>query len=439
MIFVPTRRWYWGAVGLAAVGMLGMWWPTALGLMLTLDGVWLLALVADGFLTPSPANLAVDREAPPAFSMGRSMPVYYHWRHRYRRTLTVTVREHYPIPLGGNDMPDRVVTIPPGQTLHEAIEVEPRRRDRDTAGRMDLRVRGPLGLIWRQGSIERSWTGVVFPSLEGVVGRGLPSQAARRREAGLRTQRRLGEGRVFEALREWVPGDDTRTIDWKATARRGKVMARQYEDERRQHVVLVIDAGRLQTAEVDGVPRLEFVVSAALHLAHAAIEHDDNVGLMVFAREVELFLPPARGRRALRAILNGLAGVEGRLVESDYPGAFRYLAVRNRRRALTVVFSDIVDRTASDALLTYLGSLRPRHLPLVVTLTDPALEHLAAIRPARRGLAFERAAAEELLIAREEALTTVRRRGVLVLDVPPARASQAVVDQYTQLKRRGVL
>ncbi len=103
------------------------------------------------------------------------------------------------------------------------------------------------------------------------------------------------------------------------------------------------------------------------------------------------------------------------------------------------MFSDIVDRTASDALLTYLGSLRPRHLPLVVTLTDPALEHLAAIRPARRGLAFERAAAEELLIAREEALTTVRRRGVLVLDVPPARASQAVVDQYTQLKRRGVL
>ena len=439
MMFLPTRRWYGVAIGLAVLGMLGMWWPSALGLMLTLDGIWVLALVADGFLTPSPAALAVDRESPPAFSMGRSLPVYYHWRHRLRRTLTIVVREHFPIPLGGSNMPDRFVTIPPGQTLHEAVEVEPTRRGRDTAGRLHVRVRGPLGLIWRQGAIERPWTGVVFPSLEGMTSRGLPAQAARRREVGLRTQRRLGEGRVFEALREWVPGDDTRTIDWKATARRGKVMARQYEDERRQQVVLVIDAGRLQTAEVDGVPRLEFVVSAALQLAHAAIEHDDNVGLMVFANEVELFLPPARGRRALRAILNGLAGVEGRLVESDYPAAFRYLAARNRRRALTVVFSEIVDRTASDALVTYLGSLRPRHLPLAVTLTDPVVEGLASRRPAQRSLAFERAAAEELLIAREEALTAVRRRGVLVLDVPPARASEAVVDQYTQLKRRGVL
>jgi len=194
-------------------------------------------------------------------------------------------------------------------------------------------------------------------------------------------------------------------------------------------------AGRLLTAEIGGVSRLESVITAALHLAQAAIEHDDNVGLMVFASEVELFLPPARGRRALRAILNGLAAIEGRMVESDYPAAFRYLAARNRRRALTVVFSDIVDRTASEALVTYLGSLRPRHLPLAVTLTDPVLESLASTRPDSVAAAFDRAAAEE----REEALAAVRRRGVLVLDVPPDRASDAVVEQYTQLKRKGVL
>ena len=164
MIFVPTRRWYWGAVGLAGVGILGMWWPSALGLMLVLDGVWLLALVVDGFLTPSVATLTVDREATPAFSMGRSMPVYYHWRHPHRRTLTVLVREHFPIPLGGNYMPDREVAIPPGQTLHEAIDVEPRRRGKDTAGRLDLRVRGPIGLIWRQGYLERPWTGGHYSS-----------------------------------------------------------------------------------------------------------------------------------------------------------------------------------------------------------------------------------------------------------------------------------
>ena len=117
---------------------------------------------------------------------------------------------------------------------------------------------------------------------------------------------------MFESLKEWVPGEDTRTIDWKATGRRGKIMARQYEDERRQQVLIVIDAGRMLAAEVDGRPRLEAVVEAALRLAHSAVDHDDNVGLMVFADTVQQFVPPARGRRALRAILDALAVVEGR-------------------------------------------------------------------------------------------------------------------------------
>ena len=168
--------------------------------------------------------------------------------------------------------------------------------------------------------------------------RALPLGSARRREAGLRNVRRPGEGRLFEGLREWVPGDDTRIIDWKATARRGKPIARQFEDERRQQVLIMIDAGRLLTAEIDGMPRLEAVVAAALQLAHAAVEHDDNIGLLVFADTIQRYIAPARGRRALRAVLEGLAAAEGRLVESDYPAAFRHLAAKNRKRALTVLF-----------------------------------------------------------------------------------------------------
>ena len=251
--------------------------------------------------------------------------------------------------------------------------------------------------------------------------------------------RRPGEGRLFEGLREWVPGDESRIIDWKATARRGKPIARQYEDERRQQVMIVIDAGRLLTAEVDGVARLEAVVAAALHLAHAAVEHDDNVGLLVFADTIQRYVAPARGRRALRAVLEGLAAAEGRLVESDYPAAFRFLAAHNRKRALTVLFTDVIDGTASDALVTHAVTLRPRHLPLAVTLRDPALEALATGRPKGPAGAFERAAAEELLGARDAALAEMRSRGVMVLDVPPGSASTAVVERYHQLKRRGLL
>jgi uncharacterized protein (DUF58 family) len=261
----------------------------------------------------------------------------------------------------------------------------------------------------------------------------------RRREQGARPLRQLGEGRLFESLREWVPGDDLRHIDWKATARRRKVIARQYEVERRQHVMLVLDLGRLMTEEAAGVARLDHVVQAALELAYAAAQHDDNVGIMTFAAGVQHFVAPQRGRVGVKRVLDVLAVVEPQLVEPDYPGAFRYLAARNRKRALTVLFTDVIDRFASEAVVANVASLRPRHLPLAVTLRNPELDAVATARPAEPRDAFRKAAAEELLHAREEALGHMRRAGVIVVDVPPARAAQAVVTRYLELKRRGRL
>jgi uncharacterized protein (DUF58 family) len=236
-----------------------------------------------------------------------------------------------------------------------------------------------------------------------------------------------------------VPGDDTRHIDWKATARRRKVIVRQYEEERRQQVLLVLDTGRLLTAQIGDIARLEYVVRAALWLAFAAMHHDDNVGIMAFADAVEHYVAPQRGRRGLSRVLDVLAVVEPKLVEPDYPTAFRYLAVRNRKRALTVFFTDVIDRMASEALVANVGSLRPRHLPLVVTLRNPELDRIAMERPAGPAAAFRRAAAEELLAAREEALEQMRSAGALVLDVAPEQASAAVVSAYQELKRKGRL
>jgi uncharacterized protein (DUF58 family) len=180
-------------------------------------------------------------------------------------------------------------------------------------------------------------------------------------------------------------------------------------------------------------------VDAALQLAYSAADHDDDVGLLVFADTVQHYLAPRRGRRALRAVVEALATAEGVLVEPDYPAAFAFLAARNRKRALTVLFTDVIDRTASDALLLQVATLRPRHLPLAVTLRDPGLERTAVSHAINADQAFERAAAEELFTARAEALAGMRSRGVLVLDVAPAQAARAVVDQYETLKRRGLL
>jgi uncharacterized protein (DUF58 family) len=436
---VPTRRWLVGAALLALTAPAALFARWAATLLPSADLLWLAAFVADALAAPAMRTLQVVREAPAAFGAGRAAVVGYRWRHRGRRRLTLEVRERLPEPLGGAETPTRRLLVPPGLGLHERLELVPRRRGVGTGGELAVRVLGPLGLAWRQETLTLPWSATVYPTVPDTDLRALPLQVARRREAGLRAILRPGEGRLFEGLREWVPGDDTRIIDWKATARRDKPIARQYEDERRQQVLIAIDAGRMLTAELDGVPRLEAVIVAALQLARAAVEHDDNIGLMVFADTIQRYVAPARGRRGLRAVLDGLAHAEGRLVESDYPAAFRHLAAHNRKRALTVLFTDVIDRTASDALVAHAATLRPRHLPLAVTLRDPALEAVATRRPEVVSQAFERAAAEELLGARDAALAEMRGRGVMVLDVPPAAAGEAVVARYHQLKRRGLL
>ncbi|HEU4801531.1 MAG TPA: DUF58 domain-containing protein [Gemmatimonadales bacterium] len=436
-MIIPAPRWLAVAVGIAGFALLGFWWPGAALLSVMLQAVWLAAFIRDG-MAAGRWPVDVSRIAPPAFSEGRTFPVRYRWELGGTATQAIRVREWWPQPLGGGSLPERQVVLQPGFT-DERVDIEPVRRGQGSGGRIALRRLGPWGLAWRQSRLDLPWNATVFPSLTGVARRGLPTQAERRREAGLRTARRPGEGRMFEGLREWVQGDDTRIIDWKATARRGKPMARIYEDERRQQVLLVLDAGRLLAAESDGIPRLERAIGAALRLAHAAVEQDDDIGILVFADTVQAFTPPRRGRRGLRAVLGALAAVEGRLEESNYPAAFRQLALRSRRRALTVLFTDVIDRAASSALVAQTGSLRPRHLPVAVTLRDPALERAATARPATEAEAFERAAAENLLQARSEALAIMRRQGVLVLDVPPDAAADAVVEGYHQLKRRGLL
>jgi len=438
-VILLTRRALWVGTALAALGILGFWVPRALDAMLLADVALLAAVWFDArrAIPLGSAGLTSTREAPPAFSVGRTGEVSYRWVNATRRWARLRVREVRPDLLGGTQ-PPRELSVPPRGERRETLAVVPRRRGREQAGAFVVDSIGPLGLGLRRGTLAAPWDAAVYPPLVRVRLRASVARAARRQQ-GVTPIRQLGEGRLFESLREWVPGDDLRHIDWKATAKRRKVITRQYEAERRQQVLLVLDTGRLLTAEIAGVSRLDYVVQAALELAYVAAQHDDNVGVMAFADGVQHFVAPQRGRLGLKRVLDVLATVEPTLVEPDYPGAFRYLAARNRKRALTVLFSDVIDRFASDALVAHVASLRPRHLPLAVTLRNPELDQVAALRPHAARDAFRKAAAEELLHAREEALGRMRRAGVLVLDVPPERAAQAVVAKYLELKRRGRL
>jgi uncharacterized protein (DUF58 family) len=303
-------------------------------------------------------------------------------------------------------------------------------------------VRTPWGLVARALRFPREDRIVVAPSLAGVRRFRWLAVHERLAAAGVRDARRLGEGRSFARLRDYVVGDDPRHIDWKATARRGHPISREFTVEQSQTIYVLVDAGRSMTQLAGSYPRFEYALSSALVLADVAVRAGDRVGAMVFDDELRALVPAQRGVGALHALRTALVPVQPTLVEPDYSAAFRALALRQRKRALVVLLTDVIDARAARSLLAHLSRGASRHLAVVVALRNEALLHAAALPaavPASGERLYLRAAAEELLAERATALQRMRDAGVVVLDVAPDAMAAAVVSQYLELKARGAL
>lgn len=431
MSLLPSGRWL--ALLAAAAPLFWLSAPVALGV----DLVLLLLLVLDWRATPGPERLAVTRRSPPRISLGATAPVEIRLDNRTGRRVRVRVTDDLP-PLLERQGPDVAELWVPAQR-EEPVRYGAKtlRRGDGVFGDVHLRIAGPLGLAWTQRRVARSDAVRVIPGMLEVARYRLLGMRNRLREAGFRSVRQRGEGGAFESLREYARGDDPRTLDWKASARRGGLIVRQYEMERRQNIVLAIDAGRLMTQKVGERERLDYALTAALLLADVAGVHDDAVGLLVFSDKVDAFMPPAR--KSLSRLSEALGQVHARMVEPNYPAAFTYLGQQVRRRSLLVLFTDVIDPLASAALVSQLSRAAERHLPLAVAIRNPDLEAAAALEPVDEDAVYRRAAAEELLQSRAAALAAMQRAGVLIADTRPGDAVPAVVNKYLDVKRRGML
>jgi uncharacterized protein (DUF58 family) len=214
---------------------------------------------------------------------------------------------------------------------------------------------------------------------------------------------------------------------------------RQYQIERDQTILIAIDAGRLMTARIDQETKLDSAVHAALALMSAASRAGDNAGLLVFGRKIKSFLPPSRGREHLDAVLESLYAVEPEMIEPSYSRAFEFIAANSKRRSLVVLLTDLVDEEGSKELLASLKLLRPRHLPLVVTIADRDLRAVVSEAPATVKDLFTQSVAEEIMYLREAALRRVESQGGLALDVTAAALAPALLEKYLQVKERGLL
>ena len=279
----------------------------------------------------------------------------------------------------------------------------------------------------------------MYPDVQAVQSYALLARKGALAEMGIKRMRMVGQGTEFESLRDYLDGDDFRSIDWKATARRGRPIVRAFEAERSQTLVLAIDSGRLMTPRVGALTKLDRAVNAALLLAYLGIERGDLVGLLVFGRDVERYVPPRKGHRQFLAILEALYSVEGHVEEPDYERAMRYLAAKLPRRSLVCVFTDLVGAEPSRRFLTTLSAMASRHLPLVITQRNREVEERARREVRTETDAFESAVASSLLADKAAALHALAARGSLTLDVFPEELSVAAVNRYLEVKARGRL
>lgn len=452
----PTRRLAWVAAACAPAWLLPAPYGVALGTALA--ALVVVALASDWVRMPTRHDLAVERTLPDVVGLGDRADGTVSIASRWRRPLPLTLHDETPAGAprlramaAGIGTADEAAPLEPAARLVLAandrvdvpIAIVGRRRGTRALGRVAVRVLAPLGLLARTLRYDVGGAVTVVPSLAGARRYRLLAAELRLRELGARTVRRRGEGMAFASLREYAVGDDPRRIDWKATARRGRAIVREYAVEQRQTIILALDAGRLMTQLAAGdppQPRFEFALSAASLLADVAVRSGDNVGLLVFDDEIRAWLPPLGGADALRRIREALVPARATLVEPDYAAAFRTIAARQRRRALVVLFTDVVDPRASSALVGYTARSSRRHLPLLVALRNETL--LGAALPSRdaaAAAAYAAAAAEELVSARDEALGRMRQAGVDVLDVAPHAMAAAVINRYLEIKARGTL
>ena len=401
-------------------------------------GLALGLLLADWRLAGRGDRFHVARKHDARLSLGADNPIHIAVENRSRYDADVRVRDEAPDAFGV-DTSILAATIAPRTTWTGVYHVRPVRRGDYRFGKVNLRWRGPLGLVVRQTACALEAPVKVYPNLLDIRRYDLLLRHNRLQEMGLRAVRRQGEGTEFERLREYLPDDDFRRINWKATARRNRPITTEYQTERSQTVLTAIDVGRMMQAPVRQMAKLDYVINATLLLTYVAVGKGDKVGALSFADDVQHFVRPRQGRGQFYRILELLYGVEAAPVEPDYQRAFSYLNSRQRTRALVVIFTDLSGGMTVQTLEANVALLARRSLPLVVTISDPEVVAAAAMHPTDSLATYQRAAAAELLDERRLVLDRLRQKGVSVLDVPANQLSIAVIDRYLELKAKTLL
>ena len=424
--------WRAGALALLAipVGLAIGGWAWLLTLLLVL-------LVAfDLIACPSPRAVRVQRGGDTAVRLGEPADTWFAVTNQGRRRLVGTARNAW-IPSAGATGGVRRIDIPAGQRRRHSTRLHPRRRGDREAGPVTIRTLGPLRFAGRQADHQVPWSVRVLPPFHSR--KHLPSRLARLRELdGRSVLLQRGQGTEFDSLREYVPGDDVRSIEWRATARSSTVVVKTWRPERDRHVLIVIDSGRTSAGRVGDQPRLDHHMDAALLLGALASRAGDRVELLIADREIRGHVERATRGDLIGRLVNAMAPVEAQLLETDHRLVVNESLLRVSPRSLVVFLTGLDNASVEDGWVPVLAPLLRRHRLVFASVTDPRLEELTTdVRDADE--AYAAAAAEADHARKRRTATTLRHLGVSLVQSPPESFAPGLADHYLALKKAGQL
>ena len=387
-------------------------------------------------------RVRLSREGDRRVRLGDAATVTLRVRNDATRPLRATVRDAW-VPSAGAAEPIRRLVVPPGGTGLLAATLTPTRRGDRPARRVTIRSYGPLRFGYRQATASAAsamtpqWTLRVLPRF--ASRRCLPEKLARLRLLdGAVAIRGRGQGTEFDALREYVPGDDVRSIDWRGTARRAEVMVRTWRPERDRRVLCVLDTGRTSAVRIGAEPRLDAAMDACLLLATVASRGGDQVDLLAADTTVRASVRGSSAAALLPRLAHTLAPLSPALVETDFELVTGEILRTERKRSLVVLFTELAPGALVEGLLPVLPTLTARHSVLLAAAHDDTLVRLTGARDRVDDL-YAAAAAERALAERQRIADALRRNGVMVVDAPAAEFASAVTDGYLELKATGRL
>lgn len=433
------RRFLWLAGSGVILWLAMLTRPIGLLLLVIWEGAAVLAWVLDAHRLPAPARLGVGRTwLGPAHLGGIRLRWSVH--NGSGAGIAVTLQDDLPAAVsgGGELCPFARHWLPPGEAAREERNLHPLELGPAGCGDAYLRYQTGWGLAERWARVRLAQTARVYPDLQAARGAAVGlSRASQRQAAARRQARRAGEGREFASLRAFRPGDEPRDLCWPASARCGRLMAKERQAERGEPVWLVLDCGRLMRARVGGQRRLGHLAATALALASTALAAGDRVGLLAYGGGLQCRLPPAPGVPQERAILEGLGSLVAEPGEADHFRAAGVLLAAQPRRALVVWLTELPESGALPEVVEAGAHVSRRHFLLLAVPRPAELAAAARVVPETVAEMYRAAAALDLTTRREQTLAQLRARGARALELAPAAMAAELVRQYLEIKQAG--